>query len=92
MLLTGKLPLHVEHIVADFCTKALIEKTYDKIRVENQGWSSRFIQQLLGRVYHELVTEECWNFVKKYKNPMVNFKRLYGLVITKVKEVKPELF
>lgn len=81
-----------EHIVADFCTAAFIEKEYSKIVAANEGWSSSFIPQLLGRAYHELVKEECWNFVKKLKNPMVNFKRLQGLVIAKIKETKPELF
>lgn len=36
--------------------------------------------------------EESWNFIKKYKNPMINFKRLQGMVTAKIKEVKPELF
>lgn len=81
-----------EHIVTDFCTEALIEKTYAKIVLDNDGWSSKYIPQLLGRVYHDLVAEECWNFVKKFKNPMVNFKRLQGLVIAKIKETKPEIF
>jgi hypothetical protein len=81
-----------ELIVSGFCTEAFIEKEYSKIVDDNDGWSSRFIPQLLGRVYHELVKEECWNFVKKHKNPIVNFKRLQGLVIAKIKEVKPDIF
>ena len=81
-----------DHIVKDFCTTALIDKVYSKITVESGGWSSKFIPRLLNTVYYELVTEECWNFVKKFKNPMVNFKRLQQLVTAKIKEVKPELF
>ena len=80
------------HIIENFCTTALIEKTHAKIVTDNDGWSSKFIGQLLGRVYHDLVTEECWNFVKKYKNPIINFKRLQQMVIIKIKTVKPELF
>jgi len=80
------------HIIDDFCTTALIEKTYAKILLECDGWSSKYIPRLLNTVYHDLVVEESWNFVKKYKNPMVNFKRLQGMVINKVKETKSELF
>lgn len=81
-----------EHIIADFCTTALIEKVYGNIVAECDGWSSKFIPRLLNTVYYELVSEECWNFVKKFKNPMVNFKRLQQLVTIKIKTSKPELF
>jgi hypothetical protein len=80
------------HIIDDFCTVALIEKTYAKIVAECEGWSSKFIPRLLNTVYHDLVVEESWNIVKKYKQPMVNFKRLQGMIINKIKETKPELF
>jgi hypothetical protein len=80
------------HIIDDFCTEALIEKTYAKIVNECNGWSSKFIPRLLNTVYHELIAEECWNFVKKFKNPMIDFKRLHGMVTNKIKETKKELF
>ena len=50
------------------------------------------IPQLLGRVYHELIAEESWNVVKKYRNPTINYKTLQGFVTRKVKEVKSDLF
>lgn len=81
-----------ELIIENYCTSALIDKVYVNIVNSQAGWSSRHIPMLLGIVYHELVIEECWNFVKKYKNPIVNFKRLQQLVIVKIKETKPELF
>lgn len=81
-----------DKIVDEYCTEALIEKTYAKIVAECGGWSSNLIPRLFGTIYHDLVSEECWNFVKKYKNPVVDFNRMYKLVIIKVKETKPELF
>jgi hypothetical protein len=81
-----------EHIIDDFCTEALIRKTYAKIIAECDGWSSKFIPRLLNTVYHDLVIEECWNFTKKFKNPTVNFKRLQQMVTQKIKEIMPELF
>jgi hypothetical protein len=80
------------HIIDDYCTAALIEKTYSKIVAECEGWSSQFIPRLLNTVYHDLIIEDCWNIIKKYKNPMINFKRLQVMVIHKIKETKPELF
>ncbi len=81
-----------EHIISDFCTEALIRKVHANIVSESGGWSSKFIPKLLGVVYHDLVVEECWNFVKKFKNPMVNFKRLQQLSTQKIKDTMPELF
>jgi len=80
------------HIVEDFCTVALIEKTHAKIVAECEGWSSSDIPRLLNTVYHDLVQEECWNIVKKYKSPMVNFKRLQSMIVVKIKETMPKLF
>lgn len=81
-----------ERIVEDFCTNAFIEKEYAKIVVASEGWHQKFIPRLLHTVYHELVTEEIWNILKKYKNPIINFTFLNHLVINKVKKVKMDLF
>ena len=81
-----------EHIIEDFCTTALIKKVHGDICLGEGGWSSKFIPQLLGRVFHDLVVEECWNIVKKYKAPIVNFKRLQQMVVIKIKQTMPELF
>lgn len=81
-----------ECIIEDFCTSAFIEKEYSKIVNEQNGWQSKYIPMLLGRVFSELVKEEMWNIVKKYKNPKVNFKTLNAMVIQKIKQVKSEVF
>lgn len=80
-----------EKIVDEFVTGALVEKEYAKIQNET-GWRSKDIPRLLNTVFYCLVTEESWNFVKKFKNPTINFKRLMALTFAKTKEIKPELF
>ena len=65
-----------EHIVIEYVTTALIEKTIAKISLDNDGWNSKLIPQLIGRVYHDLVKEHSFDFCKKFKNPTVNFKIL----------------
>lgn len=79
-------------IVESFCTKALIEKTYAKILNEEEGWNSKLIPRLLNSVYYNLINEDIWEILKKLKQPIINFKRLNGLVIMKIKETLPELF
>lgn len=81
-----------ELITEDFCTSAFIEKEYAKIVTEKEGWRSQYIPMLLGRVFSELVKEEIWNILKKYKNPKIDFKTLNTFVVSKIKSVKPELF
>ena len=36
--------------------------------------------------------EESWSFVKEFKNPVIDFKRLQQLTFTKVKTLKPKIF
>ena len=81
-----------DDIVDTFVTKAFVEKEYSKIVIENDGWTSKLIPQLLGRVYHELICEEMWNILKTFKNPTIDFKALNTFTIARIKSVKPEIF
>lgn len=81
-----------EQIVDEFVTTAFVEKEFAKIVNENEGWRSQYIPMLLGRVFSELIKEETWNILKKYKNPKIDFKTLNALTIEKVKEVKKDIF
>jgi len=44
------------------------------------------IGETLGRVWHALITEEIWDILKKFKNPMLDFRVLRSLVNQKVKD------
>lgn len=81
-----------EMIIDDFATDAFIEKEYAKIVNEKGGWKSQFIPMLLGKIFSELIKEESWNILKKYKNPKIDFKVLNNLLIQKIKTVKSEIF
>jgi len=81
-----------DDIVDAFVTEAFVEKEYAKIVNENDGWTSKLIPQLLSRVFHELICEEMWNILKKFKNPVIDFKALNTLTIAQVKTVKPDIF
>jgi hypothetical protein len=81
-----------EKILDDFVTEAFIDKEYSKIVTENEDWSSKYIPQLFGRCFSELIKEESWNIVKQYKNPTINYKTLNTLLIGKIKTVKKEIF
>lgn len=74
-------------IVDNFCTEQFIRKEYEKIVNDVGEWNSKMIPRLLGTVWHEFVKEETYNFVKKYKNPKIDFKVLNIMVTDRVKEV-----
>lgn len=83
----------VEQMIVDqFCTEAFINKEYAKIVTENDGWKNAYIGMLFGKVFHELIIEETWNMLKKFKNPTINYRILNKLVIDKIRVVKKELF
>ena len=93
----AKLPMDVdsieEKITNDLCTPELIEKEYNKILNDNGGkWDSKCIPRFLGIFWHTFITEECFNMIRKYKEPKIDFRILHKFVIDKIKTVKHELF
>lgn len=81
-----------EEIADEFLTEHTVEKCVAKIRLEHGAFGARNIPQLLGMAYHDLVTEELWQAVKKHRNPRIDFKTLNHCAIARVKQLKPELF
>lgn len=79
-------------IVDEFVTPHLIHKVHAKIVNEQGGWQSKFIPQLLGIVWHDLITEEIWEILKKHKNPRIDFGALNRLTTQKVKSTLSEVF
>lgn len=81
-----------QEVVDEFVTGAFVEKEYSKIVNAKGDWNSKMIPQLLNTIYHELICEEMWSIVKKFRNPKLDFKTLNSLTINKIKSVKPEIF
>lgn len=81
-----------DSIAAEFVTKSLVDKVYAKIEVEKGGFTSRDIPRLLNTVYYDIVREDIWEIVKKYKSPTIDFSYLLKAVIAHTKIYKPELF
>lgn len=83
-----------ESIVENFCTDAFIEKELAKILedIGTDNWNNKYIGRCLNSVYHELISEEAWHFVKKFKNPKIDFGILNVLVAEKTKNVMHDFF
>lgn len=80
-----------EELAKKFCTEHLVTKTYAKICNEKEGWTSRYIPELLGRVYHDLLVEEIWNMVG-HVPITINFGMLKHFVIAQIKHYLPHVF
>lgn len=79
----------VEQKIAEkYVTASLIEKEFAKI----EEWSSKMIPRLLSTIFYCLVKEESWNFVKEFKNPVIDYKRLNQFTVLRIKQLKPEIF
>lgn len=81
-----------EEIVEEFLTPSVVDKVYHNIISEDGGWTSKYIPRLLNTAFYDLIKEETWNFIKKHKNPKIDFKILHRFTMNKVKQLKPELF
>lgn len=75
-----------DEIVDEYVTEHFVLK--ERAKIENEkGWTNKQIPELLGRVWYELIKEEAPNFIKRHKNPTINFGLLNKLTIMKVKKV-----
>lgn len=81
-----------EKICEEFVSQHLVDKVHAKIVNDKGDWSSKYIGQLIGVVWHDLITEEIWEILKKHKNPKIDFKTLQRFCTMRVKSLKPELF
>lgn len=81
-----------EKIVEKYVIQHLVDNVVAKIELTHDGWHSKCIPQLLNTVFHDLVTEEMWDIIKTLKHPTVSFKVLNNLTISKVKELRSDLF
>lgn len=83
----------VEEAIAErYCTDALVDKELAKIVAEAGRWESKMIPQLLGVVFHAVVTENAWEIVQQFKFPKVDYKLLNRMVIERIKTAKKEIF
>ena len=81
-----------KQIAANFLTVEFIEKEYNKICVEMNGWRAQYIGRFLGTVWHEFINDYIFDIIKKYRNPVIDFKILQTCVNDIIKQTKTELF
>ena len=85
-----------EKFVNDLVTPHFVDKVVEKIINEKATnemfFDKRDIPELLQTVYYDLVREETWDFIKKHKNPKIDFAYLQRLTTAKIKELRKDIF
>lgn len=82
----------IEHKFAETLTQELCDKEYHKILDERNSFESKDIFYLLETIYYTMITEELYDFIKKNKQPKIDFGILKRLITTKAKTYFPTLF
>lgn len=84
--------MNEERILNKVLTLALIDKTIAKIQTDHGAWIPRYIPELFGRIYYDIIKEELFDALKEINFGTINFKTLKAIMIMKIKQLKPELF
>jgi hypothetical protein len=79
-------------IALNCVTAGRLDKIIAKIPEEERADRKTFVPRLLNTAYHEVVTEELWDELKRLRNPVIDFKALQGRVFARVKELRKEVF
>lgn len=74
-------------IALTYTTRARVEKMMNKMQDSQTKVDERRLGELLQRVYHDIITEDAWEFIKKYKNPVIDFKVLKKEMDNEVKRI-----
>lgn len=70
------------YVVNKYCTTARVRKIMQKLQSESEKrLDMEHTSQVAGTCYHDMITEEAWEIVKKV--PALNFKKLQGFCMKK---------
>ncbi len=77
---------HEMWVVNKYMTTSRVQKIMQKLQAETERrLDMEHTSQIAGTCYHDLITEECWEIVKKV--PALNFKKLQGLCMRKAIQI-----
>jgi hypothetical protein len=78
--------------IEKYCTEVFIRKEFAKLNMQTGGWCNKNIPRLFNTIFHELVVECTWNFVKNNNMPVINFRVLRYLCQEKIKSTLSDFF
>lgn len=84
-LLAEKYP--IEYQISKMLTEELIFKEYSKLIADKGFWEIKFMPALLNQVFIEFFKNNWEIILKKFRNPIIDFKALRSICNDKVKLV-----
>ena len=84
----AKETIDIEQLIINaYLTVEHVLKEKHKIEENRNGWSSKYILELLNRTYDEFLNDNLLIIIKKFRNPTINFRKLKMLSDDFVKEI-----
>lgn len=66
----------------ELANSAVTPGRLEKLKAKLEPWDNKRIPQFLSTLYYEVVQEELWDYLKKARNPVIDFKKLNQLVLS----------
>lgn len=88
---TGTVDIETD-IIDKYCTDAFVLKEVDKIYSALGTWDNKYIGRYINTVWHEFITENMWDIIKKCKNPTINFRVMFLMCQNKTKSIMKSYF
>lgn len=88
---TGTVDIETD-IIDKYCTDAFVLKEVDKIYSALGTWDNKYIGRYINTVWHEFITENMWDIIKKCKNPTINFRVMFLMCQDKTKAIMKSYF
>lgn len=70
----------------EYLKTSFYEKEFQKIKTKKNGFTTNEIPMFMGIVWHEFLIEEMPEIIKRFKNPIIDFKKVHHIVTSEARE------
>jgi hypothetical protein len=82
-----------ERVVKKFLDEKAVQKRVTALITQAQTvWKTEMIPQLLNLCWYDFISEEIFEVIDYFKEPVIDFRALRRAVAQRIKEIKPHLF
>lgn len=81
-----------EKLANKYVTKALCQKEFGKLELDNDGWEGKLVKKLIENVYDSVIEDNILTILCENRYPTINFGKLKGKVVQQLKNKLPKAF
>ena len=82
----------MQKLVLKYYPPEISTKVFSDISIKNGKWDKKLIPELIGRCFHDFVTDCIWTIITKEKLPVIDFRKLRHYVSIIIKNHVPSAF